>query len=283
MVYGRYRRHYRRRGKSFKRVRRGFRRSIRRTFRRRRARYRRYRRGSKVVSMFMRTYHHFKKLKVTFALLPSSNTYNSTTPGNAAYGPFRSSFSSNVMGSSEVWFIDMGFIEKFCGPAFAYPTQWEALYDYISKFRWYKFSGVKVTFTPRMATVATPIASYNVTGNVGSPTEAKMQAGQDGFGSTVQSAAASLIVGDPVYDDMTRRCTGFAIPYLSLKSRPFTSSINITDVQTPNIQKCFDSGYRRLVFIPGKTTSVYYKSFKGTGDLLFNALTGDVSAALRRT
>ena len=117
MAYGRYRRHYRRRGKSFKRVRGGIRRSLRRTFRRRRARYRRYRRGSKVVSIFMRTYQHFKKYKVTFAILPSSSMYDSTSGGNNAYGPFRSYFTNNALGTSELWYIDMGFIEKFCGPA----------------------------------------------------------------------------------------------------------------------------------------------------------------------
>lgn len=238
--------------------------------------------------MFMKTVEHYSKLKVTYALLPLTSLTDSTAMAQT-WGNFWNEFSdSAVLGDCTVMYVDMAFIQKFCGPAagsgyFVYSSQWENLQDKLLKYRWYRVAGIKVTFTPRIVTQANAIPAYAISGNISEASTASAMPGVAGFGSTNATAAASVIVGRPTYDDINTRSTGFAIPYLTLKSRPFVSNVHINDFQPPNVQKLFDSGYKRLYFAPGRTTSLYYKFFKGTGDMIFNSNTSNVNMALRHT
>lgn len=238
--------------------------------------------------MFMKTVEHYSKLKVTFALLPLTSLTDSTAMSQT-WGNFYHEFTdSSILGNCTVMYIDMGFIQKFCGRTgdsgyFVYPTQWENLEDKLLKYRWYRLAGIKVTFTPRIVPTANAIPAYAISGNISEASTASAMPGVAGFGSTNATAAASVIVGRPTYDDINVRSTGFAIPYLTIKSRPFTNPVNISEFQPPNVQKMFDSGYKRVFFAPGRTTSLYYKFFRGTGDIIFNALTSDVNKALRHT
>ena len=82
----------------------------------------------------MRTVEHYAKLRLNFALLPLTSLSSSTAMAQA-WGNFWNEFTdSSVLGDCTVMYVDMAFIQKFCGPAadsayYVYPNQWENLHD----------------------------------------------------------------------------------------------------------------------------------------------------------
>ena len=257
MAYGRFRRRYKSRRRT-RPTRRSFRRRIRRSARRWRRYYRRRRRLRGVNSVALSIYSnynglkpHFIRRKTVFPVSYSKDYYTS----HEVNGVFCKEGTISNYGDVTVFYVGFHFYKNYCSTD-TYGPQYYAMNEYFREYRWYKLSGVKITFIPRIATIAAPIA-----GSVAGSNQAGTYTmpGVDGFVSTTESRAAQLITGGPYYDDVNVQSVGFAVPYLGNASRPWDSSVS-------DINKYYESGYKRLRFTPNRATSIYYRCYGGTSD-----------------
>lgn len=257
MAYGRFRRRYqsRRRTRS---SRRSLRRRIRRSTRRWRRYYRRRRRvrGRNSVALSIYSSYnglkpHFIRRKTVFPLSYNKTFYTS----NEENGVFVKEGEISNYGNVTVFYIGFHFYLNYCNTD-TYSPQYNAMNEYVKEYRWYKLTGVKITFIPRIAPIAAPIAGSVSTSN---QSLTNTIPGVKGFVSTSQSTANQLLTGGPFYDDINMQSVGFAVPYLGHASRPWTTSVT-------DINKYYESGYKRLRFQPNRATSIYYRCYGGTSD-----------------
>lgn len=272
MANGRYRRRYRRRrgAKKISRRRRRVARSARKYWRRR------YRRGkwNKVsLSLFSKgSRPNYVRTKInllipdlpTIPFAESEARWGTPIVEQVLYG----------LGPCTVFYITYGTLFK--NYIKQQNTYWASVFkqlyeDYADKYRYYRISGVKIKFYPKYNVMSTTMyptyqTSLTLPGTSTGVTTNLPVGGDYGSTGTIDTGLAALGIKTE-YDPVSRKSIGFAAPFLSISSKPFSSPTN------NDLQKYMNSNYRKLIF-KGGYQSVYCKFYRGTADSLAQSAAG---------
>lgn len=270
MAYGKYRKSYRRR-RGRKKTSRRRRRVVRSARRYWRSRYRRRSKFNKVsLSIFSKgSRPNYVRTKVNL-IIPDVAT-NPFNPSDARWGEALHEDVVYGLGPVSIFYISYGPLFK--NYIKASDKYWESVHkqlynDYADKYRYYRISGVKIKFYPKYNVPAVPFVPTYTTSlqEIGGVSVQLPIGGDYGPTGTIDTALAATNI-KPEYDPVSRKSIGFAAPYLSISSKPFSS---LTHNDLP---KYMNSNYRKLIF-KGGYQSVYCKFYRGTADTLSQSAAG---------